>query len=173
MLGCGGLLIFVGGPVAVLGIFAVRKYMQNAKAVEGRSSLRQIETDAVAAFERGTPNARGQSVKAICPSASATVPRTILAVKGMKYQSAPAEWTADAARHAGFACLGFSLSAPQYFLYRYTAQGSSNPGDRFTAEADADLTATGELLTLQASGRVTPSNTLDVEPVQQVAGPSD
>ena len=48
--------------------------------------------------------------------------------------STPGEWERDKEAKAGFSCLGFSMSSPQYYQYDYKAQG-----DAFTAIARGDL----------------------------------
>jgi type IV pilus assembly protein PilA len=158
----GGLFVVGGGVMASLAIYGVRKYIAASKTVEGLGSLRQINLNAIAAFEEGSTNSRGELVHRMCPSASATVPASIASVKAAKYQSTPADWNVDEARHAGFSCLKFSMSTPQYFLYRYTAHGSSKPNDTFEAEADGDLAGDGNLTTFRTTGKVTPEHTLEV-----------
>jgi type IV pilus assembly protein PilA len=158
----GGLLVVGGGLMASLAIYGVRKYIATAKTAEGLSSLSRINLNAVAAFNEGGANARGDVVHRMCPSASASIPASITSVKAAKYQSTMAEWDVDAARNAGFACLKFSMSQPQYFLYRYTAHGSSKPGDTFVAEADADLAGDGNLTTFQTTGKVSAEHNLEI-----------
>ena len=162
----GGLFVLCGFVMVPLAIYGVRKYIANAKSVEARASLAQIGKDALLAYERGTVSSHNNEVvHRMCPSASASVPATIAAVKGMKYQSSPGEWEVDAARNGGFACLKFSLGTPQYYLYRYTAHGSSRPGDSFVAEADGDLSGDGTLTTYRTTGRISESRALEITSV--------
>lgn len=160
----GFVLVFGGGVLAALAIYGVRSYITAAKTAEATNSLGQIGVDAVAAYERGVTSSRGDTGKRLCASASATVPASLASVKGKKYQSTPREWEANRARNAGFACLRFEMSAPQYFVYGYTAQGGSKPGDGFEATATADLSGNGELTRLHTTGRITPAGTLEVTP---------
>jgi hypothetical protein len=160
----GALLIVFGGVLSALAIYGVRKYIANAKVAEAQGALGAIGINAQQAFERGVTTSKGESVHRVCPSASANVPASVASVKGMKYLSGPDEWDVDRTRNAGFACLGFSMTTPQYFMYSYHAHGSSKPGDGFTAEAVSDLAGDGNLLTLRSTGKVSASHTLDVVP---------
>lgn len=144
--------VFVLGPMSVIAIAGVRKYLANAKTAEARVSLAQIGKLARSAHARD-----GR----LCGSATRAVPEDASAVRARKYQSSSAEWERDAARNGGFACLGFSLSSPQYFQYSYAA---SPAGDRFTAEAHGDLDGDGVVSTFRVEGRVTGDGTLVVAP---------
>ena len=153
----GGLaFLFVVGPVlAVLAIYGVRKYIASAKTVEARNSVAQIARDAATAYEDHAK---------LCPSASLAVPASVLKVRGHKYQSAASEWDADKATNAGFACLKFSMIAPQYYSYGYTAHGTSKPGDGFEARANGDLTGDGVTSEFKLAGKINASGTLDLAP---------
>jgi type IV pilus assembly protein PilA len=161
----GGLLVLCGFIMVPLAIFGVRKYIANAKSAEARASLTQISADAVAAFERDTTVSHGETVHRMCASASASVPVNIAAVKGKKYLSTSSEWQADSARNAGFSCLKFSMSSPQYFLYRYSAHGSTKAGDSFVAEADGDLSGDGTMTTFRTTGKINDARTLEITSV--------
>jgi type IV pilus assembly protein PilA len=171
LLGCGGIMFLVGGPLAVMAIYGVRRYIAAAKSAEAINSLHQIDTLAVAAFEHGSSTPHGQAAKAMCASASASVPATIASVAGKKYQSTSAEWRVDAARNAGFACLKFELGAPQYYLYKYAAQGSSSPGDVWSAEADGDLAGDGTIQTFRTAGRINSAHALEVTQIAMLTAP--
>ena len=75
-------------------------------------------------------------------------------IAGMKYQSDPAEWTADQATPGkGFACLRFSVSDPQYYMYDY--KGTSGASGTFTASGMGDLNGDGTTSTFSIAGAVT------------------
>jgi len=165
-------LVFVVGIMAVLAIYGVRKYIANAKQAEARNSLGQIARDAAAAYEResispGTPDG-------LCASASRSVPASASMIRGMKYQSAPADWQVDASRpHAGFACLGFSLDMPQYYMYSYTAHGTKRAHDGFRATANGDLNGDGVMSTFYIEGKVGPGDELAVDPLVTEGSPGE
>ncbi len=139
-------LVFGGGILAVLSIYGVRKYIANAKTAEARNSLGQIAKDAAAAYER---EGLGDGGHRVCPSARVPVPADQSFVSGRKYQSTPSEWEVDRARDAGFACLGFSLSYPQYYQYRYDATSSD-----LTGTARGDLNGDGVFSKFVVRGQV-------------------
>jgi hypothetical protein len=156
----GGFVMF-GGVLAVLAIYGVRKYVANAKIAEARSSLGQIGRDAAAAYERESSPG---PLHRLCPSASRSVPDSVVMVSGKKYASSAAEWQVDAGRHAGFACLRFSLATPQYYMYSYKARGTGAPGDQFDATAIGDLNGDGQTSFFRISGQVSPSGVVTVSP---------
>jgi type IV pilus assembly protein PilA len=121
----GGALVFAMGPCSVMAIYGVRKYIANAKTAEARNTVGFMAKLAVDAYTRDG---------ALCPSASYPVPGDMKKVRGAKYAAQHGEWVIDASRHAGFACLGFEMAAPQYFQYAYESDGTS-----FTITARGDL----------------------------------
>jgi hypothetical protein len=128
-----GVLVVVGGMV-VLGL---RYYVHQAKTAEARYTLVLLAEKAAAAHARDGH---------VCASASRRIPEKMRsdcngALTGI-YQSQSADWRLDEARHAGFACLGFEIGAPQWYQYEYTATD-----DSFFARA---RTCVPELATLGA-----------------------
>jgi type IV pilus assembly protein PilA len=163
------IVVAIIGILAVLAIYGVRKYVSNAKTAEARNSLGQVGKDATTAFEResmaGTVLAAGATTlasRALCGPASTPVPANIGNVQSKKYQSNPAagnDWNADTATLAGFACLQFDMTAPQYYEYNYTSNGSQTPGaiaegTAFTSTANGDLNGDNVLSTFQLLGSV-------------------
>jgi type IV pilus assembly protein PilA len=148
-------VVFIGGILAVLGISGTRRYIANAKQAEAKNSLGQMTKDAVAAYERETV---GTPVNSLCKSASSPVPASVASVSGKKYQSSPTEWSRDPA-DAGFTCLKFEMSMPQYYLYDYKASATS-----FRALASGDLDGDGKASHFEIRGEVQPGGTLAVAP---------
>jgi len=62
----------------------------------------------------------------------------------------PDEWTVDEPSHAGFACLGFSMTAPQYLQYMYAA----SPDGKVEMSARGDRNRGGKLSTFVLRGEV-------------------
>ncbi len=166
-----GGFILMGGVLGVLAIAGVRKYIASAKMAEAKNSLSQIGRDAAMAYERGVTTPRGTSVQRLCPSASRPVPSSVVFISGKKYLSSAADWQVDAPRHAGFACLGFSLTGPQYYMYNYRAHGGSAPGDEFEATATGDLNGDGRTSLFKTHGTISAQGTLDVAPEIQEQDP--
>jgi type IV pilus assembly protein PilA len=163
------IVVAIVGILAVLAIYGVRRYIANAKTAEARNSLGQIGKDAQTAFEGEsmaaavlTAAASTAVSRALCGPASASVPSAIGPVTAQKYQSNQApntDWTLDQATPAGFACLKFSMSAPQYYMYNYSSDGSQAPaaiamGTKFTATANGDLDGNTIQSTFQLFGSI-------------------
>ena len=166
------IVVAIVGVLAVLAVYGVRKYIANAKTAEAKNSLGQIGKDAVTAYEGERMKAdilsAGSSsavVRKICPPASTPVPATKDSIKGAKYQAAKTEWSpaVDVEKVAGFPCLRFEMTAPQYFMYNYQSDSvAGNPesvGSVFTAMANGDLNGDGLLSTFTVKGAIPPGGT--------------
>jgi type IV pilus assembly protein PilA len=165
------IVVAIVGILAALAIYGVRKYIANAKTAEAKNSLGQISKDASTAFEKesmaGAVMAAGTTagtVRALCGSATQTVPSAGTNVQGTKYQADQGtgkDWSKDAAGNVGFSCLKFSMSAPQYFLYNYVSNGDQNTatmGTNFTATANGDLNGDTVMSTFGITGSITTGN---------------
>jgi type IV pilus assembly protein PilA len=163
------------GVLASLAIYSVRASVANAKTAEARSSLGQIGRDALTAFEGQTGPTR-----ALCASATASVPSSAAFIRGAKYQPDPIpgkDWSRDAATSRGFACLKFQMNAPQYYMYSYASDGnlaasSVVVGTAFTATANGDLNGDGNLSTFSLVGAVVGGN-LYVAPAIAESSPEE
>jgi type IV pilus assembly protein PilA len=141
------IVVAIVGVLAALAVYGVRKYLLNAKTAEARNSVGQMAKDAKAAFEResmtSTVLTAGTSAglsNNLCTTSTthATVPGAVTAVSGKKYQSQPSDWNSDqGAPGVGWACLRFSVSDPQYYMYGYV--GTAGASGTFTASATGDL----------------------------------
>ncbi len=166
------IVVCIVGILATLATYGVRKYATNAKSAEARNALGAVAYGAAAAYERESMSASvlGQRAtsamsRRLCGSASTSVPASQASIQGRKYQSKPTEWNVDAAGNSGFACLKFSMDAPQYYMYSYSISGSgSNPGDSFTAVAQGDLDGNGVLSLFQVTGSINSGYVLNVAP---------
>jgi type IV pilus assembly protein PilA len=162
------IVVAIVGVLAALAIYGVRKYLLNSKTAEVRNSLGQMAKDAKTAYEResmsGTILEAGKSAIAsnnLCLTASASVPASKDSIKGQKYQSDPAadkDWNVDKGTPGkGFACLKFSLSDPQYYMYSYTSSAEATgtkEGDTFDAVGEGDLSGDGVLSNFKLSGKI-------------------
>lgn len=154
------IVVAIVGVLAVLAVYGVRKYIASAKTAEAKNSLGQIGKDAVTAFEgermTNTVLSEGSStavIREMCQSASAKIPTALASVKGMKYQSSKADWsnTNDVKNNAGFPCLKYEMTQPQYFMYDYKANGTGTGDFSTTAEGDLNGDAAGSTFTLLGS----------------------
>jgi type IV pilus assembly protein PilA len=174
------IVVAIVGILAVLAIYGVRKYIANAKTAEARNSLGQIGKDAYAAYEKesmpGTIVQQGQGAnmsRSLCGSETGTVPGTG-SVKGAKYQSSPGDWTKGQANNSGFACLKFSIDAPQYYAYGYAITGAgTGVGDSFSATANGDLNGDGNLSTFTLIGAIGSGLVLNIAPNMAEVNPEE
>jgi type IV pilus assembly protein PilA len=156
-----GLSIPIGGVVAALAIYGVRKYVASAKTAEAKYTLNEIARLAVAAYERestddpvhpaGGSHAAGRHLCGSAVAVPAAVP------KGVKYMPSSADFsTGDA--HTGWTCLKFSINGPFYYQYRYDkGAGSGKSGASatgFEASARGDLDGNGVTSFFARSGDV-------------------
>jgi type IV pilus assembly protein PilA len=112
-------------------------------------------------------------IRELCASATKSVPASAASIRGMKYQSAPGDWTVDAP-DGGFACLRFMMDMPQYYQYSYARSGKgSAPGDSFTGTANGDLNGDGVLSTFQIRGAIAAGGTLNVAPTLIETNPDE
>ncbi|MEN9578768.1 MAG: hypothetical protein RJA70_1777 [Pseudomonadota bacterium] len=150
------IVVAIVGILAALAIYGVRKYVLNAKTTEARNTSFRIAKDASVAYSRPKMAGNvlalaGSSVSdmALCTSAGASVPADPAGIKGAKYQSNPTEWETGSTS-AGWQCLKFSMTDPQYFMYNYTAV----PGASFSATARGDLDGDETLSTFTVGGTI-------------------
>ena len=155
------IVVAIVGVLAALAIYGVRKYLLNSKTAEVRNAVGQMAKDAKGAYERESMAAtilKGGDSAAVsnnlCLSATKTVPAAKTSIAGKKYQSAATDWTVDEATPgAGFACLRFAMSDPQYYMYGYT--GTSGASGTFAASGYGDLNGDGVTSTFGITGEVT------------------
>jgi type IV pilus assembly protein PilA len=159
------IVVAIVGVLAVLAVYGVRKYIANAKTAEAKNSLGQIGKDAATAFEGermasavlDTGKATG-IVRSTCGDAKAPVP-AVDQIKGQKYQSTKADWSNadDVKNNAGFPCLKFEMTAPQYYSYDYKgggASGTSTEGAAISATANGNLNGDSALSTFTIHGKI-------------------
>lgn len=166
VLGC---IVVFGGILAVLAIFGVRSYLAAAKSAEAINGVGTIARMAESSYSEENP-------ETLCASATQPVPDSITMVAGKKYQSTTVEWSRDAATNAGFSCLKFDMSMPQYYQYDYKTSGSASrqaPGDGFRAIAKGDLDGDGNASEFSLAGKIDPSKTLVLETTVTQVNPKE
>ncbi|MCC6214633.1 MAG: hypothetical protein IT376_07175 [Polyangiaceae bacterium] len=150
------------GLLSALAIYGVRKHLIASKSAEARSTVMMIARSAASAYDREVTLPDGSMGHRLCSSASRSVPADAVSIRGRKYLAGASEWQVDAAANEGFACLGFSLAHPQYYMYSYESTGVGAVGDEFTARANGDLDGDGVLSTFELSGRVQPGDRVEL-----------
>lgn len=178
------IVVAIVGVLAVLAVYGVRKYIANAKTAEAKNSLGQMGKDAVTAFEGERMNAKilavGTStdiVRSTCGDSTKSVPAAPTSIKGQKYQSTKADWSnpTDVTNAAGFPCLKFEMTAPQYYMYDYKgggATGTSTEAAQISATANGDLNGDGTLSTFAVQGQIQEGR-LTIAPSIQETSPEE
>jgi type IV pilus assembly protein PilA len=170
------IVVAIVGILAVLAIYGVRKYIANAKTAEARNSLGQMGKDQATEFENesmsGTAvlaaGASATASRSLCLTPSTSVPSAISKVKGAKYQADATigkDWNADSATAGkGFACLKFSMDAPQYYMYNFTTTNPTAAAGTWVATAEGDLNGDTVPSTFTLNGKITTQMTFDIAP---------
>jgi type IV pilus assembly protein PilA len=161
------------GVLSALAIYGVRRYLAAAKTAEAKNTVGAIGRSAAAAYETERLDAEGRQVRALCASRGPAapghgpVPRTIAAVRGMKYMPGGSGTDFDTGTDdGGWKCLRFSVSVPSYYQYHYNqgsgyvmpSLGTSTAG--FEAAAIGDLDADGIHSKFARNGEPSPSGQL-------------
>jgi type IV pilus assembly protein PilA len=179
------IVVAIVGILAVLAIYGVRKYLANAKTAEARNSLGQLAKDQAAEYEKESMAAtvlpQGSSAalsRALCasdPSGATGVP-AVTAVAGKKYQSNATDWNQGATANppSGFACLKFTMDAPQYYSYSFLSSGTTGiAGNTFTAAANGDLNGDSVLSTFSITGAINSNFILNIAPNMLEVNPEE
>ncbi len=167
------IVLVLFGVVAMVGILAVlaisgsRRYLANVKQAEAKNSLGQIARDAVAAYEAEDPMGDPLASRKLCRSAVHAVPASVTYVAGKKYMSSASDWTSDP-KGAGFTCLRFEMSTPQYYSYDYQATATG-----FKGLASGDLDGDGSASHFEIEGRVEPGGALTIAPTIRETDPDE
>jgi type IV pilus assembly protein PilA len=151
------IVVAIIGVLAALAIYGVRKYLLHSKTAEATQAVGRMAKGAAAAFDRDlmagdvVPLSDTANVAhRLCQSAASPVPSTSTSIQGKKYQSSPSEWNV-----AGWTCIKFTMTDPQYYMYDYVSSGTTgDEGDTFTAIANGDLNADGVLSTFTLTGEI-------------------
>src|ERR1700690_2936388 len=102
------IMIFAAPPLAIYGI---RKFIVNSKHAEGRGNVGQIAKSIVDYARTVSDSANGAEPE--LPPSAPPVPATLASVGGMKYMSAPGDWSGT------WRLIHFSMTSPQYFQYQW------------------------------------------------------
>jgi hypothetical protein len=130
--------------VSAIAMYLVSRYVRHGKTAEARESVTRLATGAAEFYNRSDANqpsgAAPQAIHAMRhfpPSSRAPVPEDPLSVRGKKYQSNKADWSASPWKD-----LGFSIVQPQCYQYSFEAQGAG-AGARGQVVAEGDLNGDG------------------------------
>jgi hypothetical protein len=121
----------VVGVLAAVAIYGVQKYLTSEKSGEAVGNVQRLAAGIARCASEVDP-ATGQP-RGLPPS-SASVPSSLAAVSGAKYQSTTTEWG------GAFACAGFHVLGPQYFQYRWELRGLTSGAAVGVADLDGNGT---------------------------------
>ena len=178
------IVVVIIGILASLAIYGVRKYVSNSKSAEARQGIGFISKAAMTAYEGETMDGTLLPVagtvgaaRKICTDAT-PVPDVVAKIKGLKYQSGESEWSTGS-KTAGWTCLRFTMTGPQYFQYDYKGvMGGTSVAvnDNYQAIGHGDLDGDGTTSTFQLEGKVVLDGTqltLTVAPQIQETTPDE
>jgi prepilin-type N-terminal cleavage/methylation domain-containing protein len=144
-------LVEVMAVVAIIGVISmvayagVARYLAHSKTPEATSTLAALENGSRVAYAGETDSGgsgTGPFVHQFCPSATVPVPPAVPTA-----QRTAGTWTAPT-----WACLKFTMSAPQFYQYNYTSSGTGT-GATYTAAAYGDLNGNSVLSTFLLTGK--------------------
>jgi type IV pilus assembly protein PilA len=179
------IVVAIVGILAVLAIYGVRKYLANAKTAEARNSLGQVAKNQAAEYEKESMTSailpQGSSAalsRALCGTEHGNPIPATGNIAGRKYQSTVADWNKGAGSAGvpptGFACLKFTMDAPQYYAYSFTSTGTTGAaGEAFTATANGDLNGDLVLSTFSITGSINTSYALNIAPNMAEINPEE
>ncbi len=178
------IVVAIIGILAVLAVYGVQKYLAHAKTAEAYNSLGQLGKNQSAEFEGESmagatlaPTSMAGLSRSLCLNPSVSVPAAKASIQGQKYQSSQAagvDWNADAAVYGkGFACLKFTMDAPQYYMYSFTSTNPNATGGTFAAVANGDLNGDGVLSTFELDGVIQSSGAFSLAPNLKETNPDE
>lgn len=179
------IVVAIVGILAVLAIYGVRKYLANAKTAEARNSLGQIAKDQAAEYEKEsmqntvlTPGSTATLSRALCAKDPGNPVPALTSINGAKYQSKVGDWNQGSGTTttppSGFACLKFTMDAPQYYAYSFESSGTTGAAkDSFTATANGDLNGDKVYSTFQITGAINDSFALNIAPNMLEVNPEE
>jgi len=126
--------------LSAIGMYSLSRYVRHAKTVEAVSSVTSLAGAAAEYYNAsdatqptGAAPHAVHAMRHFPPSSRVSVPEDDLSVRGKRYQSNLADWSASPWRE-----LRFSIVQPQCYRYSFDAEGAG-------ATATATVTAEGDL----------------------------
>lgn len=135
--------MLVGGLLTILGALAtqgVSKYLVLAKTAEAKQTIGGIARAVVASADRLQASSTSAVAQPLCSDA-VTVPNAFYRVQGHKYQPDPRPGVDynTGSPTVGWKCLGFEVTQPQSYQYRYRLGGSPMPVSKTHFPEDVPL----------------------------------
>lgn len=158
------LMNFLGlaAVLSAIGMYALARYVRHAKTVEAASSVTSL-AGATAEYYNASDGTQPAGASPIAvhamrhfpPTARLPVPEDPLSVRGHRYQSNLADWSASPWRD-----LRFSIVQPQCYQYAFEADGAGSTAKALvTAQGDLD----GDGVRSTYSLAITPDESLSAQ----------
>jgi hypothetical protein len=127
--------------LSALGMYGLARYVRHAKTVEAVSSVTSLAGAAAEYYNAsdatqpaGATPSNLHAMRHFPPSSRVAVPEDPLSVRGRRYQSNLADWSASPWRD-----LRFSIVQPQCYQYSFEAEGAGESAKALvTAQGDLD-----------------------------------
>lgn len=153
--------------LTALAMYALARYVRHAKTAEAVESVTRLANGAADYYNRsdatqpaGASPSAVHAMRHFPPSARDPVPTEALAVRGKRYQSNSADWSASPWKD-----LQFSIVQPQCYQYSYSAEGAGSSA-KATITAQGDLDGDGTRSTYALS--VAPDDSLEAKVTPQM-----
>ena len=150
------MFFFYGGAAAAIAIPAFIKYVRRSKASEARHNVRRIADGARTYHEQH----RKQGRRFAFPATTEWTPAVDCCKGGGKCAPDAVAWS-----HPTWKALGFALTEPHYYQYRFVSEGKGKKA-RFTALARGDLDCNKTHSTFRLSGHLDPDGAPVVKPLE-------
>jgi hypothetical protein len=111
-------------------IYGIRRYIANAKQAEARASVMAIARGIVEYTH--SQDGQGSGARVELPLSAPAVPALLSHVRGMKYQSAPSDWSGT------WQQIRFAMADPQYFQYQWDRISATKGVVRALGDLDGD-----------------------------------
>ncbi len=134
--------------VGAIAMYFVATYVRHAKTAEAVGSVKALAESAARYYDAsdqnqpaGTKPEAARAMRHFPPTAHDSVPPLLADVRGKRYQSVLADWSASPWNE-----MHFSIPQPQYYAYSFESEGHGAEA-KATATAQGDLDADGILST--------------------------
>jgi Tfp pilus assembly protein FimT len=155
-------LLALIGVLSAIGMYALARYVRHSKTAEAIGSLTTLAHQTAAFYDTsdatqpaGSTPDNAHAMRHFPPSSTASVPPSVDNIRGKKYQSTQADWSASPWHE-----LQFSIPQPQFYAYSYVSEGAGSTA-KATALAKGDLDSDGNVATYSIT--VTPDATFHAQ----------
>ena len=142
------IVVAIIGILAAVAVPAFMKYMKRSRTTEAPPNLKKIFDGAKGYFEKGAVVDRSGTVQDLSFPTDAPITPTTKCCEGAGGRCHNTDW-----EHVTWKSLGFEISDPHYFQYRFDSNGTGG-SSTFTAGAHANLDCDSVWSTYERTGTV-------------------